>query len=138
MAQATTSLARTDFAALTALLTHERSLLDELLYRQQTLVLMLSAGEHDHLPTALGELVDVESRLATADLLRAETVEALVAVDGDLTLDDVAAAAPLPVRDSLLRLGSEIRERFTEVDHRRRVAAGEAQTDLQGLDRFLR
>ncbi|MDH4117537.1 MAG: hypothetical protein OEZ14_12870 [Acidimicrobiia bacterium] len=126
------------FHDLIAVLANERRTLEELLFRHAEISMLIAAGEHRFVGRAIDEALDVESRLAAGELMRAIAVAEVYG--DDATLAQVLAAAPADAAEHLARLADDMARLVSEVERYRREAsawAGERAGKLrEAIDRF--
>ena len=114
-------LASTSPDALLSVLSYERRLLEQLLFRTSELTMLIEAGEHRFVQRALEEVQEVEDELGAAEVLRAAVVETLVPGEPDPTIDDVIDHAPESQRPALVGLARDLRRLEAGIEEQRRV-----------------
>lgn len=102
-------------------MTHQQRLLERLLFRHAEVAMLIAAGEHRFVPSAIDEALEVEEELGAVDLARAVTAEAL-GMGG--TVGEIAMAAADGEARHLLRLSEEMARTLAQVNtYRARAAA---------------
>lgn len=109
------------YRGLLAVLAHERRLLEQLLFRQAELALVVAAGEHRFLALALDEAQAIESELAMAEIVRAATLDELMP-GNEPTLEQVIAAAPADLARPLRLMGADLARLVADVERYRAEA----------------
>ena len=113
-------LAASSHETLISVLSYERRLLEQLLFRHAELSLLLGAGEHRFVGRALDEVHSVEGELGATEVIRAAVVEALVPEVSEPSIDDVTRTAPPALVPALERLTLDLRRLHDDIeDHRR-------------------
>ncbi len=129
----TTALIAPDFAGLVSVLSYERRLLEQLLYRQAEATLLIAAGEHRFVAAAIDEVEEIAGELAAAEVVRAAATEVLAGDAGsEPALADLVALAPPTVAEKLQDLGETMRDLVDEIGRLRQIGHDEAdaQRDL--------
>ena len=121
MIDPTQVLAATSPDALLSVLSYERRLLEQLLFRTTELTMLIEAGEHRFVQRALEEAQEVEDELGAAEVLRAAVVETLVPDQPHPTIDDVIAHAPETQRPALNGLAQDLRRLERGIEEQRRA-----------------
>lgn len=119
-------------AALAAVLWEERRQLEGLLYRLITQQLVLTSGQTRWLGNADADINSAMTTIRDTEVLRAievETIAAKLGTSGDVSLADLAAAAPEPWSTTLQDHRSALRGLAAEIDttvaeNRRLLKAG--------------
>jgi len=120
-------LARPEVAGLTTILTHQRRLLERLLYRTRQLELLIDAGEGRFVARALDETSTIEEELAASEMARAVVTQALVAgTDTEPTLTAIASVVDDGEAALLHQAGAEVIRLYDEVAAARRRAEARA------------
>lgn len=134
----TSSLASPTHHDLVAVLSNQRRLLEQLLFRHAEISMLIAAGEHRFVGRAIDEALEVEAELGATELLRAMTVAGLGGEDP--TLADLASGAPDDAAVQLTRLAADMSRLLDEVRRYRSQAAAwagdRAEQMAQAVARF--
>lgn len=121
----TSTVLAMDHEALVAVLTHQRRLLEQLLFRHAELRLLIDAGEARFISNALGEIDETETELGTSEVLRAAIADELGSVHRigpDPSLGALIDVAPDRLVAPLRALASDLRRLLESIEEHR--AAG--------------
>ena len=136
----TTALGSPTYHDLIGLLANERRLLEKLLFRHAEISMLVAAGEHRFVGKAIDEAIEVESELASCDLVRAMMTSALAKSGEDLSMSELIAHAPDAIKPQLESAAKEMKRLMVQVDRYRVEAsawAGERAEQLRGaIQRF--
>jgi len=111
-----------DTSSLIALLTHQRALLEQLLFRHTELRLLIEAGEARFLGRTIDEIDSIESELGTLEMLRAMTTEEIAHghdLPSDPSLAELIRVVPEPAREGLTVLADDLRELMRAIEGHR-------------------
>jgi len=114
-----------DHHTLTALLLHQRALLERLRYRHIQLRVLLEAGESRFLGRAIDELADAEEELTDVEEARASVAAGLAEIAGlpeRADLRTLSSTAPTHLAGLLTSLGEDLEALLAEVEAERRAA----------------
>jgi hypothetical protein len=112
-------LTATSPEALLSVLSYERRLLEQLLFRTTELAMLIEAGEHRFVQRALEEAQEVEDELGAAEVLRAAVLENLLPDDTEPTIEDVISRSPEAHRPALAGLAKDLRRLHAGIEEQR-------------------
>ena len=137
MYDATSALIEPTHESLIGVLSHEKRLLERLVYRQSLLTMLLEAGEQAFVARAIDELEYVESELAETEMVRAAVVQAIT-TDAESTLTSAIESAPIELSETLNRLGKDLRSLMEETMEHRTKGLRSATFALERTARAVR
>lgn len=120
-------LSATSPDALLSVLSYERRLLEQLLFRTSELTMLIEAGEHRFVQRALEEAQEVEDELGAAEILRAAVLENLLPDNTEPTIEDVITRSPDALQPALAGLAKDLRRLHAGIEEQRQaghLAAG--------------
>lgn len=126
MIDPTQVLSTSSHEALVSVLSYERRILEQLLFRHIELSMLINAGEHRFVARALDEVNTVEGELGAAEILRAAVVEALVPDVRDPGIDTVIDRSPAALTAALESLALDLRRLHEGIEAQRTAAYDEA------------
>ncbi|MGF1666988.1 MAG: hypothetical protein ACFCVC_12040 [Acidimicrobiia bacterium] len=116
----TSALATPTHQDLIAIMSNQRRLLEQLLFRHAEISMLIAAGEHRFVGRAIDEALEVEAELGAVELLRAMTT---IGIDGDVPISKIIAGAPTDAAAILRRLADDMGRLLEEVARYRTQAA---------------
>ncbi len=122
----TSALATPSHQDLIAIMSNQRRLLEQLLFRHAEISMLIAAGEHRFVGRAIDEALEVEAELGAAELMRAMTtigIGTITGIDGEGTLSEIIADAPSEAAATLGRLADDMGRLLQEVARYRTQAA---------------
>ena len=120
----TATILALDHEALVAVLTHQRRLLEQLLFRHTELRLLIEAGEARFISNSLGEIDEAETELGTSEVLRAAIADELGSIHrlgSDPSLTDLIGVAPGRLVAPLTALSADLSRLLHSIEEHRTV-----------------
>jgi hypothetical protein len=118
----TSALATPSYQDLIAVMSNQRRLLEQLLFRHAEISMLIAAGEHRFVSRAIDEALEVEAELGAVELMRAMIVVAMEG--GDAGIGQIIGGAPADSATSLGKLAADMGRLLEEIDRYRAQAAG--------------
>ncbi len=133
-----TALIAPDFGGLVSILNYERRLLEQILYRQAQATLLIAAGEHRFVPSAVDEVEAIAGELAATEVVRAAVVEVLAdGADTEPTIEDLLGVAPADVAVKLEDLRTAMSDLLGEIERLREIGHAEAGAQRELVARMM-
>jgi hypothetical protein len=129
----TSALATPSYQDLLAVMSNQRRLLEQLLFRHAEISMLIAAGEHRFVGRAIDEAFEVETDLGATELMRAMVAAALEPIQGDPSLSELIASAPADIGHQLNKVATDMTRLISEVDRYRKQAsewAGDRATQV--------
>lgn len=141
----TSALATPTHQDLIAIMSNQRRLLEQLLFRHAEISMLIAAGEHRFVGRAIDEALEVEAELGAAELLRAMTTigfgggpgPAGGPGGGDVAISQIITDAPADAAATLGRLADDMGRLIQEVGRYRSQAAAWAGERAEMVSRAV-
>jgi hypothetical protein len=139
----TSALATPTHQDLIAIMSNQRRLLEQLLFRHAEISMLIAAGEHRFVGRAVDEALEVETELGAVELLRAMTTIGFAAgpaggpAGGDVAISQIIAGAPADAAATLGRLADDMGRLIQEVGRYRAQAAAWAGERAEMVSRAV-